>query len=358
VGRPAEADPVGTGWRAEVAFLRRVLIVLAVAAVALFLWAVRDALLLAFAAVLVAVLLRAVADALQHWARVPRRWSVMAACLTIGIPFGVVLMLVGSEVLAQAQILLQNLPAAADALERQFGLRIPLPGAAAQEPAADASTMGQVAQHAASAALVAVDALGAVVIAVVGGVFIAGNPGTYRRGLVRLLPRGQQERVEEALSASGKALRLWLKAQLIAMTVVGLLTGFGAWAIGLPAPLALGLFAGLANIVPLVGPFIGATPGLLLAFNQGWETVLWAAALYLLVQQVEGNLLMPMLGERMVHIPPALLLFSVVAAGAVLGFGGVVLAAPLTVVAVVLVGKLYVRETLGRRVEVPGEEAG
>jgi predicted PurR-regulated permease PerM len=350
------ADPADPGWRGEVAFLRRVLIVLAVVALALFVWSVRGALLLVFAAVLVAVLLRAVADGLQRWLHVPPRWSVMAACLAIFLPLGAVFALVGAEVRAQAQTLLENLPAAAHTLESRLGIRIPLPGMAEDEQAADASTMGQVAQHAASAALVAADALGALVIAVVGGIFIAGDPGTYRRGLTRLLPRSQQARVEDALVSSGKALRLWLKAQLVAMTLVGVLTGLGAWAIGLPAPLALGLFAGLADIVPLVGPFIGAAPGLLLALNLGWETLLWAGALYLLVQQLEGNLLMPMLGERMVNIPPALLLFSVVAAGAVLGVGGVLLAAPLTVVAVVLVGKLYVRETLGRPVEVPGEK--
>jgi predicted PurR-regulated permease PerM len=176
--------------------------------------------------------------------------------------------------------------------------------------------------------------------------------------MARLMPRAQQARAEEALAASGRALRLWLKAQLLAMVVVGTLTGLGAWAIGLPAPLVLGLLAGLADIVPLVGPFIGAAPAVLLALNHGWETMAWTLALYIAVQQIEGNLLTPLLGERMMSIPPALLLFSVVAAGAALGVGGVLLAAPLTVVAVVLVGKLYVRETLGKPVEVPGEDHG
>ena len=66
-------------------------------------------------------------------------------------------------------------------------------------------------------------------------------------------------------------------------------------------------------------------------------------------------MILPVVGRRMVEIPPALLLFSIVAAGAVLGMGGLILAAPLTVVAFVLVQKPYVRQTLGNLIEVPGE---
>jgi predicted PurR-regulated permease PerM len=352
----------GRGWRSawqeEVAFLRRVLIVGAVIALALLFWTVRDALLLTFAAVVVAVLIRSVAGLAQRHLRVPEGWSVAVACLVIGLPLVGVFWLVGNEMVAQVRALADRLPDAIAAFESRFGVRVPVFGSAAgAEAGAPAdSAMGSVAQNAASTALVVADILSALLLAIVGGVFIAADPRAYRRGVARLLPRSQNERVEEALDASGKALGLWVQAQLVAMAVVGLLTGLGAWAIGLPAPLALGLFAAIADFVPLIGPFVGAVPGVLLAISMGWETTLWTLALYLVVQQVEGNLLMPILGERMVSIPPALLLFSVVASGAVLGLGGVLLAAPLTVVAVVLVGKLYVRETLGRNVSLPGEE--
>jgi predicted PurR-regulated permease PerM len=353
---PAPEAPPGGGWRGEVAFLRRTLIVAGVVILLLFLWTVRGALLLAFAAVLVAVLVRAVADPLRDRLGLPPRLALPVACLLVAAPLVLTLVLVGTEMQAQVLLLLENLPEAADAIEREFGIRIPVPGANAPAGAADASAVGAVARQAASAALLAVDALAALVIVVAGGIYFAAEPRLYRRGIARLLPRAQQARARDALDATGRALRLWLLAQLAAMTAVGTLTGLGAWAIGLPAPLALGLFAGLVDIVPLVGPFIGALPGILLAFNMGWEMLAWAVALYILVQQIEGNILTPMLGERMVSIPSALLLFAVVAAGAALGLGGVLLAAPVTVVVVVLVGKLYVRETLGQPVAVPGEE--
>jgi predicted PurR-regulated permease PerM len=79
--------------------------------------------------------------------------------------------------------------------------------------------------------------------------------------------------------------------------------------------------------------------------------------LFLGVQQIESNVLQPLLQKRMADVPPVLLLLSVVAVGTVLGIGGLVLAAPITVVAFVAVQKLYVRQTLGNPAEVPGEES-
>lgn len=108
--------------------------------------------------------------------------------------------------------------------------------------------------------------------------------------------------------------------------------------------------------MPTIGSIAGAVPALLLALTQGTEGFLWTLALVVAVQQLESNVIAPVVQRRMVQIPPALLLFSVVAFGMVFGTLGVVLAAPLTVVAYVAVKKLYVRETLGEPTEVPGEE--
>jgi predicted PurR-regulated permease PerM len=154
----------------------------------------------------------------------------------------------------------------------------------------------------------------------------------------------------------GRALHQWLLATLMAMGLVAVLVALGAWLIGLPSPLALGLFAGLAEFIPVVGPVLGAVPVLLLALTQGAGHFAWALALVLAVQQLEANMITPMIQQRMVEVPPALLLFSIVAFGAVFDLAGVVLAGPLTVVALVAVRMLYQRQTLGERVTVPGED--
>jgi predicted PurR-regulated permease PerM len=200
------------------------------------------------------------------------------------------------------------------------------------------------------------DATAALLLAVVGGSFLVSDPQRYRTGFVKLFPLEQVTRVEEMLDILATALRRWLLAALVAMVIVGVAAGLACWAIGLPAPLALGLFAGIAQFVPVVGAVLGAVPALLLAMSVGGGALAWTALAFLIIQQVESNMITPMVEERLVDIPAFVLLLGIMAAGAVFGLPGLALAAPLTVVAYVAVQKLYVRETLGRSVEVAGEE--
>lgn len=369
---PGTASPASAGLQPEVRFLRKVLIVVAVVALALLAWMVRDALLLTFAGVLTAVLLLAAAKPLEQRLGLSRTWSLVSVGLAIGLLLALAGMMVGSQVQAQIAQLGEQLPRAVNAFEDRFGVEVPAIGRDGQLPGPedkaeeagrggapgglDASLIGTLAGRIASAGSFILNALSALVIAVVGGFFMAADPGLYRRGVVKLLPASQQDRAEEALLASGRALRLWLGAQLVSMTIVGTLVGLGTWAIGLPSPLALGLFAGLAGFVPLIGAVAGAVPGLLLAMAEGGTTFLWTGLLFIAVQQVESNMILPLVEKHLVSMPPALLLFAVVAIGLVFGIPGVLLAAPLTVVAFVLVKQLYVRELLGQPTEVPGED--
>jgi predicted PurR-regulated permease PerM len=266
------------------------------------------------------------------------------------------------------------LPEAAQALEQRFGLELPdLSEKEGQEAAAKAasraansgggggagglSELGDAMGRIAAVGAVVLDAVSALLLAVIGGIYLAVDPAGHRRGIVALLPKSQQSRGDDFLQTCGRALDGWLLATLASMAAVGTLVGLGAWALGLPAPLALGLFAALTEIVPVIGPVIGAVPALLLAIGVSGTTILWTALLFIAIQQVEANLLQPLLQQRMADVPPVLLLLSVVAVGTVFGFGGLVLAAPITVIAVVAVQKLYVRQTLGNPAQVPGEEA-
>jgi predicted PurR-regulated permease PerM len=121
-----------------------------------------------------------------------------------------------------------------------------------------------------------------------------------------------------------------------------------------PAALALALLAGLAEFVPLIGPIVAAIPALLIALSEGVQTALWTLLLYLAVQQVESNLIMPVVQHRVVSLPPAITLFAVVAFGLLFGSLGVLFATPLAVVLFVAVKKLWVSETLGEPTDLPG----
>ena len=160
------------------------------------------------------------------------------------------------------------------------------------------------------------------------------------------------------MDESERALRLWLKGQLIAMVVVGLLTGVGLWLLGMRSALALGLLAGLLEFIPFAGPLLAAVPAILLALAVGPDMALWVLLLYFAVQQFEGYVLTPLVQQYAVDLPGVILLFSLLGFGTLFGTLGVVLAAPLSVVTFVLVKRLYVIEALHTQTPIPGEKGG
>jgi predicted PurR-regulated permease PerM len=126
--------------------------------------------------------------------------------------------------------------------------------------------------------------------------------------------------------------------------------GLGLWLVGVPAAWAIGLVAGLAEFVPYLGVILAGIPAIILGFGQGSDTGLWTLGVLIAVQQLQGNLVMPLLQNRMVDLPPAVTIFGIIAAGILFGVAGVLLATPLTIVVLVLIRRLYLGE---EKEEVP-----
>ncbi len=342
------------GSHGDGAFVRRVLTVAAVGALALLLWALVDVLLLVFGAVLVAVLLRALAAPVARRTPLSDGWALAAVTLALLVGVGLTGWLFGAEIRAQVTELVERLPEAWRALQErlgasEFGQRL-------MSRAEDAAPgAGSVVSSLAGVLASFVGGLADFLLIVVGGLYLAAQPGLYRRGLLLLVPDGgPRERIAGTLAASGAALRLWLLGQLVAMAFLFVLTGLGLWVIGVPAALALALLAGLAQFVPLIGPIVAAVPALLIALADGWQTTLWTLVLYVLIQQIESNLITPLVQRQAVSLPPAVTLFAVVAFGLLFGPLGILFATPLAVVALVAVSRLWVREALGEPVDAPG----
>jgi predicted PurR-regulated permease PerM len=178
----------------------------------------------------------------------------------------------------------------------------------------------------------------------------------YRTGAIKLIPPDKRGLIADAMDHSERALHLWLKAQLISMVVVGTLTFIGLKLLGMPAALALALIAFMLEFIPFAGPIIAALPAVLLAFGQSPEMALWVAGLYTVIQQLEGNVVYPLVQQWAVHVPAVLLLFSLIGFGLLFGIIGVIFAAPLTVVTYVLVKRLYVQEALKTATPIPGDD--
>ncbi len=348
-----DRDRSRLGIMRDAEFIRKFLIALGLGLFALLLWKLSDVLLLAFGAILVALVLHAAAEALERYLRVPSRWSLTVATLLIFVALLAMMALFGTQVRAQFSNVVERLPFAVDNFAKNIGL-----GSVSDDLSEmmNNASSGSMAARIAGVGGAILDGLADFVLVVIAGIYIAAAPRLYRQGFVKLFPIRHHERVEDSLHASGQALRLWLTSQLIAMACVAVLSTIAYWLIGLPSALALGLIAGLADFIPFLGPILGALPAVLIAFSVSGEAALWTVLAMLAIQQIEGNVIFPLVARSMISIPPALALFAILIGSVLFGTLGLIFGFPLAVVTYVLVKKLYVRETLGEHTDIPGED--
>jgi len=187
------------------------------------------------------------------------------------------------------------------------------------------------------------------------GIYGAAAPGAYVSGVVHLTPKRHRDRAREVLSALAHALRWWLIGRLTMMSVVGVLTTLGLWIAGVPTPLALGLLAALLSFVPYVGPILSFIPAVLVALMVSLTKVAYVVVVFGIVQTLESYVITPLVQQRAVSLPPVILITAQIAMGVLAGATGVLLAAPLAVVVIVLLQMLYVEDVLGDSVRVLGQ---
>ncbi len=340
------------GMISDAEFIRKILIALGLVLFTLLLWKLSDVLLLAFGAVLVAILLHSAAAPLERYLRVPGRWSLTVATLIIFVVFLAIIALFGTQVRAQFSNVVERLPFALDNFAKNLGIG---PVSDDLSEIMNNAPTGGMAARLAGIGGVILDGLADFILVVIAGIYIAAAPRIYQQGFVKLFPIRHHEKVESSLQASGQALKLWLTSQLIAMACVAVLSTIAYWLIGLPSALALGLIGGLADFIPFLGPILGALPAVLIAFSVSGEAALWTVLAVLAIQQIEGNIIFPLVARSVISIPPALALFAILIGSVLFGTLGLIFGFPLAVLTYVLVKKLYVRETLGEHTTVPGE---
>lgn len=312
-------------------------------------------LMLVFAALVLAAIFDAMARGVSRATRINRGPALFVSVILMLLVFVGVFTLFGTQLASEFDTIEESIPPAIDQLQA-FLDRVGL-----GEPARDLLDQGgnDLSQYAAQAGgfvLSAGNGIANLVLVFVGAIFIASDPAVYRRGLLLLMPQRAEATVAAAMDDASRGLRGWMVGQAVSSLVVAALTWGGLFLLDVPASGGLGLIAGLLDVIPMIGPIIAGVPAVLLAFTVSPVTALWTVGLFLLVQQLQGNFLQPMIQKQAVDVPPAVLLFAVVAAGLLFGFLGVLLAAPLTVVIYVLVQRVYVRALLGKKIRIAGED--
>jgi len=359
-------------------FVRRVLFTAGVTLLALaLLYAFTRApgvFLLAFVGVVLGVFLNSVAGALP----LPHQPALgVTLLLIVGVLVGFSWLL-GPQLSSELQGLTEQLPRSLDQLERQLNqtawgqtlmarvpvLSAPTP-AQASTPAGPEREVGQltgllgnVLSRLTGLLATLVSVLSNVFFVVFMSIFFAAGAGTYAAGVTRLFPPSQRDRVQRTLHHLYRTLQGWLLGQLVAMLTVGTVVGLGLWLLGVPFAFALGFITFLFEFIPTIGPWLAGVPAVLVALSQGFDTALWVAGLFFAVELLEGNLLLPLVQRRTVELPPAVTLFSIFLMGALFGLVGILVAAPLAAVVLTLVKMLYLRDTFGDSVELPGGGGG
>jgi predicted PurR-regulated permease PerM len=195
-------------------------------------------------------------------------------------------------------------------------------------------------------------AVGGLIIVLFIGMYIAAEPDKYREGIVHLIPHRNRARAREVLSTLATTLRQWLIARLIAMVAIGLITGIGLALLRVKGAAALGVLAGLLELIPFFGPFVSAIPAIGIAMVDSPQKALAVIALYVVVQQLEGNVITPLILEKRLDIPPVLTVVGVAAMAMVFGVMGMLVAEPMIAAALVLSKMLYVEDVVGDEVKV------
>ena len=319
--------------------------------VLLFVYYAFDVLLLFFAAILLAVFLRGLADLLGRVVNLGDTYRVLlVSVLLLGLLAGAIALLAPS-VADQVANLRVELPrsahAAAEYISRfGWGLEV-----FAQLPSIDeflehidtSSMVTSVGGFFSSTAGMVANFFIMVLLAI----YLASEPSFYTRGFIRLFPKQHRTRVRDVLNQIGETLHWWLIGKAGSMIFIGLLTWIGLSILGIPLALTLGLLAGLLSFIPNFGPIISAIPALLLAFIQSPATALYVLGLYVGVQLIESNLVTPIIERNTVELPPAVTILFQLALAVMVGGLGLVLATPLLSVIIVVIQMVYIQDVLG-----------
>jgi predicted PurR-regulated permease PerM len=323
-------------------FFKRVLIVIGVAVTPVLIWYLFGVVLMAFGAIILAMLLCLGAEPIEHWLRLPQWAALILSGLLIFVVIAGTAYLFGTQISGEFQDVMQRTTAASADIEKS------LQGTAAGRFLLQHMWNGNLSLSDVLPGLVRTSTtfVEAVIIMIICGAYLAAQPRLYRKGVIWLFPPRHHARAAEIYDGIGEALRLWLLGQLLEMLVIGLLSTFVVWLIGVPSPLALGLIAGIGEFIPYLGPILAGIPAVLVALTKSPETALWTLLAYLVIHQIEGNMVAPLIQRRMVAIPPAVMVLGIVAITYLFGAVAVIFAAPIAVVIFAAVNLIYVRDTL------------
>lgn len=319
-----------------------------------------DVILLIFAAALLAIFLRGLAEIAAKYIKLSDGWLVLLVSLVLLLFIAGFIALLSPSVAEQAGALREKLPASfqsvTDFLNRYGWGRTLIQNLPSYDSVLENLNASNIMSGVGGVFSSTMGVLGNIAIVVLLAVYLATEPKLYLAGFLRLFPISQRDRVKEVIAGIYQTLRWWLIGKAGSMLFIGVLTWIGLSIIGVPLALTLGLIAGLLSFIPNFGPIISAVPAILLAFIDSPITAVYVLGLYVGVQLIESNIVTPFIERETVELPPALTIVFQLALGVMVGGLGLVLATPILAAAVVGVQMLYIEDVLGDNSTAPSLE--
>ena len=310
-----------------------------------FVWAARLAFITVLLGILLGMTLARAVDGLEHW-RIPR---------PIGAPLVVVLLftllgigwLLEPRVAEQIGQLREKLPAAISQVESSLDQRFfpHNPGELQRKIATQTGTLNKMLFPFLENSIAAV---AAVIVVLFLSMYIAVQAKLYRAGLIHLIPPRARARGVPVLDELGHLLQKWLSVRFLSMICVGVAKGVGLWLLGIPAAVALGILTGLLDFVPFFGPIAAGAIAAAIGLTISVEKALAVIGLSLVVQQLEGHVLIPLFLRGRLDVPPLVSIVTITTLGVVLGLPGMLIGEPVAAATIFLVRHLYVNPVEGR----------
>lgn len=280
--------------------------------------------------------------------------ALLGLLLGLGAAAGLVLLL-APTLSAQANTLIAKTPGLVHSVEVQVANLIGTrPGHLADQIQHDAQTLVNNPSHLvgpiASIGLSAAGVVAGLIVAVISAYFIAARPQPLVNALLSLFPQPARADADRVLWRIRRAWLGWLRGVAISMFLIGLLLYLGLGiGVGLPFSLAFSVLSGIAEVIPYLGSLASGIPPVAFALTISPTKAVVVLVIYVLVHQIDANVISPLVMSRSVHLHPAVIAFGVVAVGEIFGFFGLIIAVPILSLAAILLDELWVRPRRGER---------
>ncbi|RFA26360.1 hypothetical protein CAI21_16845 [Alkalilimnicola ehrlichii] len=338
-------------------FVHRVLVAVGITTASLLLviivWRAITVLLLVFAGIIFAILLAWLREQLSHYLRLSRGFALAIVVLVVLLLFSLLVTLITPLIVDQIQALADELPGYIESVEdylRRFNWGRAL---LAQAPEVNhafgnfENFNGDLIARMVGIFSTTFGFIAGVVLILFIAIYLAAEPSLYVHGVLRLIPLAHRARGKEVLAQLGYTIRWWMLGQMLSMSILGTLTAIGLAVLGIPYALALGLLAAVMTFIPNLGPILAFIPTILVALAVSPEHALYVLVLYVIIQNVEGYFITPLVHRRIIAMPPVIILTVQILLLTMVGFIGVLLALPLVACAMVLIRMLYIEDVLG-----------